>query len=128
MSRRVGHAAFAAIDVDRIVDLTRRLIDVASPTGDELGCAQLLVDFFERHHVPVELQRFGDRRANVVARTGDTADGIRLMLCGHMDTTALVMSGSTTLATAHFSRRTRLTLKFTGNTLWDLEHSTKRAV
>jgi acetylornithine deacetylase/succinyl-diaminopimelate desuccinylase-like protein len=77
----------AAIDEDRVVDLTCRLIDVPSPTGDELACAEVLADYLDTFGIAVELQRFGERRANVVARVGTGDGGARPMLCGHLDTT-----------------------------------------
>jgi acetylornithine deacetylase/succinyl-diaminopimelate desuccinylase-like protein len=77
----------AAISEDRLLELARRLIDVPSPTGDELRCAEVLADYLDGHGIAVELQRFGDRRANVVARLGRGESGARPMLCGHLDTT-----------------------------------------
>src|SRR5690348_5586711 len=79
--------ALAAIDEARVSRLLCRLVDTPSPTGSERACADVLAEHLTQAPVRVELQAFHGTRANVLAslpRAG--TDGVRLMLCGHLDT------------------------------------------
>jgi acetylornithine deacetylase/succinyl-diaminopimelate desuccinylase-like protein len=78
--------ALAAVSEERVLGLLRRLVDVPSPTGDERACAEALAEHLGGVGVPADLQCFGDRRANVLARAPGRGDGVRLMYCGHLDT------------------------------------------
>jgi acetylornithine deacetylase/succinyl-diaminopimelate desuccinylase-like protein len=79
--------ALAAIDAERVSRLLCRLVDTPSPTGSERACAEVLAEHLAQAPVRVELQAFHGTRANVLASLPQAGtDGIRLMLCGHLDT------------------------------------------
>jgi acetylornithine deacetylase len=86
MSTSIAERALARIDEERIVRLLCRLIDTPSPTGEELACAEVLAEHLRQVGVTAELQRFYSDRANVIGRVPGRGAGIRLMFCGHLDT------------------------------------------
>lgn len=72
--------------------LARDLIrfNTTNPPGDEADCAAFVVDVLKQSDVAAEIVRFGERRANVLARIeGRTADVAPLVLTGHLDTVPL---------------------------------------
>jgi acetylornithine deacetylase/succinyl-diaminopimelate desuccinylase-like protein len=79
--------ALAAIDEERVGRLLCRLVETPSPTGSERACAEVLAAHLAKAGLRVELQTFHGTRANVLASLPQAGeDGIRLMLCGHLDT------------------------------------------
>ncbi len=78
--------ALAAVSEERLVALVRRLIDVPSPTGDERPCAEALAAHLHAEGLAADLQTFGANRGNVLAHVPGRGDGVRLMFCGHLDT------------------------------------------
>jgi acetylornithine deacetylase/succinyl-diaminopimelate desuccinylase-like protein len=79
--------ALEAIDVVRLTETARTLIDVPSPTGAERRCAEALADRVATPALVVDVDVFDPERANVLARTGLGAGGIDVVLTGHLDTT-----------------------------------------
>jgi acetylornithine deacetylase len=65
-----------------VFELTRRLIAIPSPSGEEEAVARFLADYLERAGFRVELQQAADRRPNVYARHGDPD----VVLSTHLDT------------------------------------------
>jgi acetylornithine deacetylase len=66
-----------------LFELTRRLIDIPSVSGEELGVGRFLASYLGESGYGVELQEVGPGRANVLARTGARP---RVVLSTHMDT------------------------------------------
>ena len=66
-----------------LFELTRKLIDIPSVSGDELEVGRFIASHLERLGYRVELQEVEAERANVVATTGARP---RVVLSTHMDT------------------------------------------
>src|ERR1044072_2317578 len=66
-----------------LFELTRRLIDIPSVSGEELEVGRFLASYLEGLGYGVELQEVEAGRANVLATTGSRA---RVVLSTHMDT------------------------------------------
>jgi acetylornithine deacetylase/succinyl-diaminopimelate desuccinylase-like protein len=74
------------IDPATLVELTRTLVDIPSPTGSEAACAGYLRDWLAARGIEADLQDLEPGRANVVARVRGTGRGPGLLLAGHIDT------------------------------------------
>ena len=76
------------IDEADLSDLLRRLIriDSCNPPGREGPVAELLGEWLQAAGLEVELDRFAEGRANVVARWRGTGEEPALLLNGHLDT------------------------------------------
>ena len=66
-----------------VFELTRKLIDVPSVTGDELAVGQFLSSYLEQLGFVVERQEAAPDRFNVIATTGAPP---RVVFSTHMDT------------------------------------------
>ena len=66
-----------------LYELTRRLIDIPSPSGEEQEIGRFLASYLQGLGYRVELQEVLDGRANVIATT---ASAPRVVLSTHMDT------------------------------------------
>src|ERR1043165_2817105 len=66
-----------------LFELTRRLIDIPSVSGEELEVGRFLASYLEGLGYAVELQEVEAGRSNVIATTGARA---RVVLSTHMDT------------------------------------------
>ena len=66
-----------------LFELTRQLIDIPSPTGDEFGVGQFLVTFLRDYGYNVETQEVEPNRFNVIATTKAPA---RIVFSTHLDT------------------------------------------
>lgn len=71
--------------------LTRRLIDIPSPSGDEDAATRFLASYLESLDYKVELQEVAPRRANVIATATDAP---RLFFSTHIDTVPPVIASS----------------------------------
>jgi acetylornithine deacetylase len=71
--------------------LTRRLIDIPSPSGDEWEAARFIAAYLENLNYKVELQEVAPRRANVIATASATP---RLFFSTHIDTVPPVIASS----------------------------------
>jgi acetylornithine deacetylase len=69
---------------DRLFELTRRLIDIPSVTGEEGEVGRFLASHLEALGYEVETQGIAPRRANVLARVAGAR--ARVVLSTHMDT------------------------------------------
>jgi acetylornithine deacetylase len=66
-----------------LVQLTRELIDIPSPTGEEMEVGRFLESFLKNLRYQVQLQKTAMNRANVIATAGALP---RVVLSTHMDT------------------------------------------
>jgi acetylornithine deacetylase len=71
--------------------LTRRLIDIPSPSGDEWEATRFVASYLENLNYKVELQEVAPRRANIIA-TASVAP--RLFFSTHIDTVPPVFASS----------------------------------
>jgi succinyl-diaminopimelate desuccinylase len=83
---------FKHIEVDEVVELTRRLVRIPSvyrpgePDGTEARVAAFVEGWFRREGFEVEVQEVAPGRPNVLAWTGEKASGRKsLLLEGHTD-------------------------------------------
>ena len=84
------HPAFAQaaayITADNVRDLLIDLVDIASPTGQEIGVAQYLVARMRKAGLATDLQMVDPGRPNAVGHLRGRGDGLNLLFTGHMDT------------------------------------------
>ena len=71
---------------DEIVTMARDVINIPSPTGEELQMAQYMQQALQQLGLTVTWQEVEEGRANVVGRWGGSGGGKNLMFNGHMDT------------------------------------------
>jgi acetylornithine deacetylase/succinyl-diaminopimelate desuccinylase-like protein len=74
------------ISEQEIVALARDVINIASPTGEELEMSRYMRSTFEQMGLEVAWQEVEEGRANVIGRLEGSGDGKNLMFNGHMDT------------------------------------------
>lgn len=85
----IGRALDAGLDDalrDEMVDFTRALVDIPSPTGEEGAIAAHVAERFAGLGLLTELQEVEPGRHNVVARWPGSGDGPSLLFNGHFDT------------------------------------------
>jgi acetylornithine deacetylase len=85
----IGGALDEALDDalrEELVTMTRELVDIQSPTGEEGAIAQYVLERFRGLGLAAELQEVEPGRSNVVARWSGTGDGPSLLFNGHFDT------------------------------------------
>lgn len=73
------------------LELTRQLLrfNTVNPPGDERDCARHLGRLLENAGFAVAYHEFADKRTNLIARVGGTADTKPLCFTGHIDTVPL---------------------------------------
>ena len=76
----------AQVKEEEIVAMSRDVINIPSPTGEELQMAQYMQNVLQPLGLHVTWQEVEDQRANVVGRWIGTGGGKNLMFNGHMDT------------------------------------------
>jgi acetylornithine deacetylase len=76
----------AQVREDEIVSMACDVINIPSPTGEELQMAQYMQSALQQMGLNVTWQEVEDGRANVVARWIGSGGGKNLMFNGHMDT------------------------------------------
>ncbi len=79
-------AARAGISRDRMAERLRRIVDLPSPTGEELPLARLLADELRAIGCAADVQAIDDRQGNAVGRLAGTGDGVELLLYAPLDT------------------------------------------
>jgi acetylornithine deacetylase len=79
-------AGLPAVDPKFVVDALSALVNVPSPTGSELACAEHMVETFTSLGMDGLVQSFAPDRANAVGVLRGTGGGRHLLLTGHMDT------------------------------------------
>src|SRR5258705_8752403 len=76
----------AEVREDEIVSMASDVINIPSPTGEELQMAQYMQSTLQKIGLDVTWQEVEDERANVVGRWKGAGGGKNLMFNGHMDT------------------------------------------
>jgi acetylornithine deacetylase len=76
----------AEVREEEIVSMSCDVINIPSPTGEELQMAQYMQSKLRQLGLDVTWQEVEDSRANVVARWSGAGGGKNLMFNGHMDT------------------------------------------
>jgi len=76
----------AEVREEEIVAMSRDIINIPSPTGEEFEVAKYMQNALQRLGLAVTWQEVEDGRANVVGRWCGCGGGKNLMFNGHMDT------------------------------------------
>jgi acetylornithine deacetylase len=76
----------AEVREDEIVSMSSDVINIPSPTGEELLMAQYMQSELQKIGLDVTWQEVEEARANVVGRWKGSGGGKNLMFNGHMDT------------------------------------------
>ena len=76
----------AGIEEEEIVAMCCDVINIPSPTGEELGMAQYMRGVLQQLGLTVTWQEVEEGRANVIGRWTGSGGGKNLMFNGHMDT------------------------------------------
>src|SRR5919201_1936028 len=80
------HKAVAYLSSDNVRSLLMDLVDISSPTGNEIGVAQYLTARMRRIGMDTDLPLVDAGRPNAVGHRRGHGDGINLLFTGHMDT------------------------------------------
>jgi acetylornithine deacetylase len=86
MKSELAERIIAQVNADEIVAMACDVINIPSPTGEELAMAQYMERTLQSLGLQMTWQEVEDARANVVARWTGTGGGKTLMFNGHMDT------------------------------------------
>jgi hypothetical protein len=78
--------AASQITADKVRDLLLDLVDIASPTGREIGVAHYLAKRMRRIGMAIDLPLVDEGRPYVVGLLRGRGDGLNLLFTGHMDT------------------------------------------
>lgn len=79
-------SALAAVDRSYITQMTKDLVNIPSPTGQEAAIAQYYATSLRELGMEVEFQEVEADRPNVIARYRGSGGGKTVLLCGHFDT------------------------------------------
>jgi acetylornithine deacetylase len=83
---KLADAILSAVREDEIVAMACDVINIPSPTGEELQMAEYMRGALQKLGLNVTWQEVEEGRANVVARWTGSGSGKNLMFNGHMDT------------------------------------------
>ena len=86
LDSRLIDKILAAVREVEIIAMACEVINIQSPTGEELQMAEYMRGAFQQVGLNVTWQEVEEGRANVVGRWTGTGDGKNLMFNGHMDT------------------------------------------
>jgi acetylornithine deacetylase/succinyl-diaminopimelate desuccinylase-like protein len=86
ISPELANRIIAEVREDELVQMCCEVIEIPSPTGEELKMAEYMRSALEALGLNVTWQDVEEGRANVVARWDGAGDGPNLMFNGHMDT------------------------------------------
>jgi acetylornithine deacetylase len=86
MKDDLAKAILAQIREDEIVAMCRDVVNIPSPTGEELEMGRYMRKALEEMGLAVSWQEVEEGRANVVGLWEGTGNGKSLMFNGHMDT------------------------------------------
>ena len=86
MKEDLAKAILSQIREDEIVAMSCDVVNISSPTGEELEMGRYMRRVFEETGLQVSWQEVEDGRANVVGLWEGSANGKSLMFNGHMDT------------------------------------------
>jgi len=84
--QRLVEAARTSVSRDRMAERLRRIVDLPSPTGDELPLARLLADELAAMGCEASVQAIDDRQGNAVGRLAGSGGGVDLLLYAPLDT------------------------------------------
>jgi len=79
-------SAMARVDRERMADRLRRIVDLPSPTGEELPLARLLAGELASIGCATEVQEIDGQQGNAVGRLKGSGDGVDLLLYAPIDT------------------------------------------
>ena len=74
------------ISREELAELTKQLVDISSPTGSEKAIGEFILAWHARHGIKPLRQELGPERINAVGILEGRANGVSLMINGHMDT------------------------------------------
>jgi len=83
---KLAEKILAQVSEERIVAMATDVINIASPTGEELEMARYMRAAMEAQGLTVSWQEVEEGRANVIGRWEGKGGGKSLMFNGHMDT------------------------------------------
>ena len=83
--RDLLEAARARISRERLLERCRAIVDIPSPTGEELPLARHLARELEGMGAEATVQEMSDRQGNAVGRFPGTGDGAELLLYAPID-------------------------------------------
>src|SRR5260370_8196075 len=86
LDAQIVERMLAEVKEEEIVAMSCDVINIPSPTGEELQMAEYMRLVFERLGLNVTWQEVEEGRANVVGRWTGAGGGKNLMFNGHMDT------------------------------------------
>jgi acetylornithine deacetylase/succinyl-diaminopimelate desuccinylase-like protein len=86
LDAKLADRILAEVREDEIVAMSTDVINIPSPTGEELQMAQYMQSALQKIGLDVTWQEVEEARANVVGRWKGTGGGKNLMFNGHMDT------------------------------------------
>ena len=86
LSPQTAETILAQVKEDEIVAMARDVINIPSPTGEELQMAQYMQRALQELGLHITWQEVEEGRANVVGRWTGSGGGKNLMFNGHMDT------------------------------------------
>jgi len=86
LDAQTAERILAEIKEDEITAMSCDVINIPSPTGEELQMAEYMRDVLKRLGLNVTWQEVEEGRANVVGRWTGSGGGKNLMFNGHMDT------------------------------------------
>jgi acetylornithine deacetylase/succinyl-diaminopimelate desuccinylase-like protein len=86
LNAKLVEEILAGVKEEEIVAMCCDVINIPSPTGEELGMAQYMQSVLQQLGLTVTWQEVEEGRANVVGRWTGSGGGKNLMFNGHMDT------------------------------------------
>ncbi|HKT46292.1 MAG TPA: M20/M25/M40 family metallo-hydrolase [Candidatus Acidoferrales bacterium] len=86
LNAKLAERILAAVREEEIVAMACDVINIPSPTGEELQMAEYMRGALQNLGLNVTWQEVEDGRANVVARWNGSGSGKNLLFNGHMDT------------------------------------------
>jgi acetylornithine deacetylase len=86
LGAKLADRILAEVREDEIVSMCCDVINIPSPTGEELQMAQYMQSVLQQIRLDVTWQEIEEARANVVGRWKGIGGGKNLMFNGHMDT------------------------------------------
>jgi acetylornithine deacetylase len=78
--------AVSLIDAESLRDTLMDLVNIASPTGKEIGVAHYLVERMRKCGMDTDLPQVEEGRPNAVGHLRGNGEGLNLLFTGHMDT------------------------------------------
>ena len=84
--RKKIEKAWARIRRRDLVELTRSLVEISSPTGDEGACAKFLVEYMKDSSLKSTYQEIDESRGNAIGILKGAGLGPKLLFNGHLDT------------------------------------------